>query len=519
MNVVRMCKELKPSKYAIIDVGSNSMRLVIYSEDKSGRLKEVENIKLVARLRNDLSDDLILQESGIKRLISYLHSFQEVTRFHQLKNVRCVATAAIRHATNQDEILERVKKETDFTMRVLSDYEEAYFGYIAVVQSMPFTDAITIDIGGGSTEVTLFKKRELIHYHSFPFGALTLKKQFVLGEAAIKKELQAIRAFVVEQFETLSWLKDASLPIIGIGGSARNVVRIHQESINYPLSGLHQYKMNRKDVEGVRTILAPLTIQELQKVDGLSKDRADIICPALEVFQGLADIVHSESFVLSRNGLRDGVLFEERKNKGEDVLYPSVVEQSFHELGLDYEVDTAHAKHRMDTVLLLAQKLCSEGLITASDDDLALLKQAAFVYNVGAYIDEDSGKQHTFYLLANRTINGLLHKDRIKLSLLASFKNKSFFKQNAGTFKNWFTNDELCLYQQYGAILTLANSFHSTKRNIIVDLNLKNKNDGLTITATCDKDWKPEQYQVEKQKKHLEKQIKKSISVEFVWSE
>lgn len=201
MNVVRMWEELKPNKYAIIDVGSNSMRLVIYTEDKSGRLKEVENIKLVARIRNDLSDDLMLQESGIKRLISYLHSFQEVTRFHQLKNVRCVATAAIRHAKNQDEILERVKKETDFTMRVLSDYEEAYFGYIAVVQSMPFTDAITIDIGGGSTEVTMFKKRELIHYHSFPFGALTLKKQFVAGDAATKKSYRLFELLLLNSLK------------------------------------------------------------------------------------------------------------------------------------------------------------------------------------------------------------------------------------------------------------------------------------------------------------------------------
>ena len=116
-------------KYAIVDIGSNTMRLVIYMREKSGRLKEIENVKAVVRLRNYLTEEQVLEDDGVNLLINTLHTFQEVTRHYKLDDVKCVATATIRQAINKEEILERVSKETDFAMRILSEYEEAYYGY------------------------------------------------------------------------------------------------------------------------------------------------------------------------------------------------------------------------------------------------------------------------------------------------------------------------------------------------------------------------------------------------------
>lgn len=505
---------MSPEKYAIIDVGSNTMRLVIYAKDKGGRLRERTNVKSVARLRDDLNEDGKLSEKGVQKLITYLLSFQEVTRFHKLDDVKCVATATIRHAHNQQEILDRVEAETDFKMRVLSDYEEAFYGYLAVVQSTPFEEGITIDIGGGSAELTLFKNRKIVHYHSFSFGALSLKKKFVKGESATREELEAIKTFVAEQFATLPWLENKELPIIAIGGSARNVVQIHQACVGYPLAGVHQYMMSLDELVAVRNHLQPLSFAELQKVDGLSKDRADIIEPAIEVFISLLEAVGTTNFALSRKGLRDGIFYEQFS--AENRSSPEVViEHSFREIEADFEIDTAHANQRVGTALELAIQLQREKYISLTDNDLSLIRQAAFVYNVGEYIDSESDRQHTFYLLANRTIDGLLHKDRILLSLMASFKNKSFFKQNAAAFKNWFTQEELLKARLFGAILCLADSLHITKRNIAVGMSVSSGRDALTIQVMCTAEWAPEQYQAEKQKKHLEKQLKKNIDIEF----
>lgn len=508
---------MNQEKYAIVDIGSNTIRLVIYLRDKSGRFKDIENVKAVARLRNFLSEDGMLEEKGVDILINTLQNFQEVTRHHQLEEVKCVATATVRQAKNQQEILQRVKEETDFSMRILSEYEEAYFGFLAVVNSTPFESGITIDIGGGSTELTYFKDRKLINYHSFSFGSLSLKKQFVKEDTPTKEELNILRAYIVEQFTSLEWIQNKKLPIIGIGGSARNMVQTHQEYISYPLEGVHQYMMSDKDINEVNNFLQSLSFSELQRVEGLAKDRADIIIPAIEVFKGLMDIVKTDKFALSRKGLRDGVFYEELTKEFGVSVFPNVIEESFYEIATDYNINLNHVFHVTNNAMMIAQLLNKVGLASINKQDAKLLKRGAFVYNIGTYIDSESSSQHTFYLLANRTIDGLLHRERIMIALIASFTSKAAFKRYVTPYSEWFSKEELAKYRVLGAIIKFAYSLNATKRNIIEQIDLEEKGYELLFHVTCNKDWKPEQYQVEKQKKHLEKLLKKSITVQFLY--
>ncbi len=506
---------LDREKYAIIDIGSNTMRLVIYLREKSGRLKEIENVKVVARLRNFLSNDGVLMEEGIHVLIDTLLSFREVTNHHLLHDVKCVATATIRQAKNQQAITKRVNDETDFSIRILTEYEEAYFGYLAVVNTTPFNSGITIDIGGGSTELTYFHDRKLMNDHSFPFGALSLKKQFIKGDIPTEAELIALRKFINQQFCTLEWVKDKNLPIIGIGGSARNMVQIHQEYISYPIAGVHQYLMNKDDIIQINQYLQTLTFSELQRVEGLSKDRADIIIPAVEVFHQLIEIVGSNHFALSRKGLRDGVFFEELTKEFGISVFPNVIEESFYELATDYNINLNHVFHVTNSAMMITQLLNKAGVISTSKEDEIFLKRGAFVYNLGTYIDSESSSQHTFYLLANRTIDGLFHKDRIIVALIASYTSKAGFKRYVAPYSQWFSKDELATYRILGAILKFAYSLNATKRNIIKSIELNVDQEALFFSIKCHHDWKTEQYQVEKQKKHLEKLLKKQIIISF----
>ncbi|WP_226666044.1 Ppx/GppA family phosphatase [Metabacillus litoralis] len=502
-------------KYAIIDIGSNTMRLVIYLRENSGRLKEIENVKVVARLRNYLSDDEILSDKGIDILIDTLQSFSEVTKHHQLEDVKCVATATVRQAKNNEEIVKKVRKESGLTIRILTEYEEAYYGYLAVVNTTPFDSGITIDIGGGSTEFTYFSNRELVNFHSFPFGALSLKKQFINGDIPNQEELVALKTFLLEQFQALDWLQNKKLPIIAIGGSARNLVQIHQEYVGYPIAGAHQYVMSDRDIFSVDEYLHSLSFSELQRVEGLSKDRADIIIPAIEVFKIVMEIVSTELFALSRKGLRDGVFFEELTKDIGISVFPNVLEESFYELATDYSIDLNHVFYVTNCAMNISQLLNVTGLTSINREDSLLLKRAAFVYNVGAYIDTESSSQHTFYLLANRTIDGLLHRDRIIIALIASYTSKASFKRYVTPYMHWFSKDELTKIRLLGAIIKLAYSLNATRRNIIKNIEIVSDKNELEFVVTCYKDWKPEQYQVEKQKKHLEKLLKKSILIHF----
>jgi exopolyphosphatase / guanosine-5'-triphosphate,3'-diphosphate pyrophosphatase len=502
-------------EYGIIDIGSNTMRLVIYKRDKSGRLKEIENVKIVARLREHLTEQGNISADGISQLVHTLLSFQEVTRHHQIKEVKCVATASIRQANNQEQILKEVEERTDFSMRILSEYEEAYYGYLAVINSFSIEEGITIDIGGGSTEVTYFKNREMENYHSFPFGALSLKKQFVTGVVPTEDEKQQIKTYVQKNFESLKWLKNKQVPVIAMGGSARNMAQIHQAMRGYPLADIHQYDMDLDDIKEVNQFISPLTYPQLLKVDGLSNDRADIIIPAVEVFETIVSITEAPVFLLSRKGLRNGVFYKELTKPNGLRTFNNVIDQSLFHLAQDYEVDEKHANQLSKISASIFTQLHHLQLVDYSEEEYDYLLKGASIYNFGEYVSYESSSEHTFYLLTNRMIDGMSHKERIKLALISSYKNKDLFRQFMEPYQNWFSKPEQKKMRMLGAVLKLSSSLNSTKRNIVKKVTLAFEQNRLFFHVTCIKDWKPEEYQANKQKKHLEKLLKANISIEF----
>lgn len=505
-------------EYGIIDIGSNTMRLVIYKRDKSGRLKVIENVKIVVRLRKYLTSEGILAPSGVSVLINTLLSFQEVTRFHKIEDVRCVATATVRQATNQKQIQREVENRTGFNIRILSEYEEAYYGYLAIVNTSAIEDAITIDLGGGSTEVTYFRNRELENYHSFPFGVLSLKNQFISGDIPVEAELERIKQYVQKQFESLKWLKNKQVPVIAMGGSARNLAQIHQALVEYPLSDIHQYEMTKQNIEDVKRSLSPLSFEELQKVEGLSQDRTDIILPAVEVFDRVVTVTKAPTFILSRKGLRDGVFYEEFMKPKGIMMFNNVIEESLLELAEDYEVKEHHAKHLSMIAESIFTQIKNLGLVEVNDKDYFYLKKAAAIYNFGESVYSESSSEHTFYLLTNRMVDGMKHKERIMLALIASYKNKTLFQQFVEPYKEWFSKNELKKIRLLGSILKLAYNLNATKRNIVEKLIISVENESIRMKVFCTKDWRPEEYKAEKQKKHLEKMLKVNIVIQFIKS-
>ncbi|WP_368654351.1 exopolyphosphatase [Ornithinibacillus sp. 4-3] len=501
---------MKGKHFAIIDIGSNTTRLVIYFRENNGNLKEVENVKSVSRLRSFLETDYTLNPSGVDRLIKTLKSFQEVMITYELQDIICVATATIRQAVNQAEIIDQVKKKTGLSIQILSEQEEAYYGYLAVVNSTSIKDGITVDIGGGSTEVTLFQNRELLESHSFSFGALTLK-DFFKKTIPTDKEIQLLRQYLNKQFATLPWLQDKELKLIAIGGSARNLAQIHQNLTNYPLAGLHQYEMSSKDIIEVNSYLTSLVPEKLVKVEGLSRDRADIIIPAIEVFHCLYQVVQAESLMLSRKGLRDGVFYQRLATEKGKLLFPKVIDTSIQKLIDDYHMNTTQIQHVQALMKVLFDYLKGNGLMELEKADWVLLQRASCLFHLGDYIDSEASAQHTFYLLANRTIDGLEHKDRVKLALIASYKNNTLFKQFIQPFKSWFLKKERHHFQHLGALLKFVYSLDTTKRQVVKKLTCSMEKNRLNIQLKCDGDAKPEIYQSEKHKKHLEKAIKREI--------
>lgn len=504
-------------KLAIIDIGSNTVRLVIYHKNELGKFEEKENFKSPARLRHYLNKNGILETDGVNLLVNILTEFKEILDFHEVESVRCVATATIRQAHNKIEVLTIVKEQTGFEIKILSEQEEAFYGYFAVIHTTSLADGVAIDLGGGSTEITYFRNRQLIRSHSFPFGVVSLKEQFIKGEKITIEEKEKLVQFIENSFQRLPWLQNLQVPVIAFGGSARNIAEINQNLKKYPLSGIHQYTMLPQDLKHLLHIIEMLNTAQLEKLEGLSKERSDIIFPALETFVILCDYVHSFKFMFSRKGLRDGISFKEQEGRENSTDTDRIVKASIDELTHDYNIITANS----DQVTYLAKQLYTQ-LETICGVKLAceikkLIDYSAHFYNLGHYIDSDDSSQHTFYLLANKSINGLEHKERLKLALIASFKSKALLKQYCNPFINWFTRKELEEIRIAGALTKLAAALDASKRGIVTKIKLQKASDkqNLNLTIICSGNAFVERFQSEKQVRHLEKALKKNIQLVF----
>ena len=507
---------MKNLKTAIIDIGSNTIRVVMYTYNKNEGLHEFGNIKTVARLRTHLLPTGEMSEEGIQILENTLLSFKEILNDYNVTDIKACATAAVRQATNNEEIVTRMKERTSIEINILSEEEEAYFGFLAVVNSMETPSAVTIDIGGGSTEITLYINKKLQRTHSFPFGTVSLKQRFVKGTNMNEQERLELHKFIVEQFELLDWVKGTGLPIVAIGGSARNVAQIHQQQVDYPISGLHQYEMHYDELDELKNQLGLMSFETLKQLDGLASDRADIIVPAIEVFTTLMEVVGTTNFQLSKKGLREGLIINRVLQTDQDAFDKyNVFEENARRIAVAY----GRSEEEGNTLYVLADKLykdcCKYKYFEYSDDSYELLMKAAKVYAIGEYIELDSSSQHTFYLLANQSITGMTHVDRVKLALLASYKNRDYFRRFSTPFNAWFSREELRELRDLGALLKFVYALNVSKRNIVKDVRVEPKEGKVHVFVTTCDSAVSEKYQANRTKKHLERIFRQEVEIHF----
>lgn len=484
---------------ALIDIGSNSVRLVIYENRGELGFHEIENVKIFAQLRRYVGKTGNIGQAGIRKLLDALTQFKEIMGQYPIGNTICGATATIRQAKNQDAILQTVREKTGFSIKIISEHDEAYNGYQAIVNSTPLTTGLTVDMGGGSTEISLVRNRRFQEFHSFPFGAVTLKQQFIQGNLPTKDEMKAITQFIKDQLSTLPWLSDLECPIVAIGGSARNMARAHQMLTKYPLAIEHFYEMGQKDLDSVQNALSSLSFEELQQADGIAKERADTILPAIELFRILGETVSIPGFFLSRKGFRDGLVAPDDK-----IL---TIE----------EVKTASIRNSVPKFPApdIAERICASlPGVDFTEEDLQLLRYGLPLYNIGQFIDPNMSLQHSFYYVANRTFEGFTHKEHLALALLASYHSKSQMKNHLHRFHDWFSKEERHKINILGSVIKLVENLKFKGELAPYGVTVS-ANSPIRITFQCDHCYPHLIEEANKQKKHLERALKQEIRLIF----
>jgi exopolyphosphatase/guanosine-5'-triphosphate,3'-diphosphate pyrophosphatase len=302
-------------RVAVIDLGSNSFRMVVFAPSE-GSWKRADEISAPVRIGEGMASSGRLSEAAMARALDTLQTFTARCERQGLDehSIDAVATSAIREAENGGEFLERVRLRTGLDVRVLSREQEARYGYLAAVNSTTLTDGCVLDLGGGSMQLVRVAGRLARESGSWRLGAVRMTERFLADEGpahpAKRSQLKALEAHVTRKLERAPWLASTGSRLVGLGGTVRNLAAAAERAAGLPADEVQGFLLDRDALEELIARLAALPAAERSRVPGIKQARADIVLAGALVIQGVMRAGGFDRLEVTGAGLREGIFFE-----------------------------------------------------------------------------------------------------------------------------------------------------------------------------------------------------------------
>jgi exopolyphosphatase/guanosine-5'-triphosphate,3'-diphosphate pyrophosphatase len=402
-------------RIAVIDIGSNSVRLVVYEKTSRFAFHLLNESKSKVRLsENAYKNNANLQEIPMQRTINALKDFLSIIDFYKARKTLCVATSALRDAPNRQEFIQRVRKELKLNIKVINGKKESYFGAIACANLLPCQkNALSIDIGGGSTEFSIINEKHVSNTLSLDLGTVRLKELFF----DTNKENEAID-YIDAKLEVLDDLNASSL--IGIGGTFRAISTAILKNKKHPLNKLHAFSYTAQELEEFISHLLKANEQEL-KNSGIKSDRFDIIKPGALILQRVLRKLLIKKVITSGVGVREGVFLADLLRNSKDK-FPLHYNTSVRYI-LDKHISDISFSNQLN---FLAKKIfdLTYKHLNIDKSYRKELSIAAKLYPCGNDIHFYSKNKHSYYLLQSALEYGFTHHQTTLIATLCKYAKK-----------------------------------------------------------------------------------------------
>lgn len=416
-------------RYAAVDIGSNSVRLLVAEAQPGAPPAALASERQVTRLGESVFRGGRISPEAMGLVCGVLSGMAAIYRGLDVAGVRVVATSAVRDAGNQREFLDRAAEAAGAPVEVISGQEEARLIHLGVESRWPHPNrrVLVVDLGGGSAEVILAQDGKLAEAFSRPLGALRLNEAFLKSDPPAPLELHRMDEYIEEKLAP-------AVRRIGAGGFDRAIVT--SASAAAAVCAIHRVSRSRRDTADrlraaraqVRRLFQDLCARDLaarRRVPGIGPRRAEIIIPGVAVFLRVLEDFQLPSIYYCSAGVRDGIVADlaargvgrERTHLDRDQR--RVVERMTRRYGaaLPHARKVAALAHTLFESLQPVHRLTPECA--------KLLEAAAFLHDVGHFISDTGHHKHSAYVVANSDMPGFTDLERFLVATLCRYHRKS----------------------------------------------------------------------------------------------
>jgi exopolyphosphatase / guanosine-5'-triphosphate,3'-diphosphate pyrophosphatase len=471
------------TRIAAIDIGSNSIRQIVADVTNAGAIQVVDEMKTAPRLGAGLESEGTLAPESMDRAVEALQRMATLARQLGAARIEAVATSAVRDAANATEFLERVRRETGLKIRVLDGEEEARLSYRSAIAhfDLGVGRSVVMDIGGGSLELALSAEGIIERLRSLPLGALRLSERFL--EDGRSKGLKKLRKFVREQIRVSIPVRDwRGAQLIGSGGTFTNLAGIYLTRQGVFTAGnVHAAQIPRGDVEHILDALDAMTPEERRAVPGLNPERADIIVAGLAVAAEVMARVEARDLIVSRYGIREGILLEAARVAPVIADPGSARERSVSEFAQHCHFEPLHATQVQRLALRLFDALGQR--LGLTPDDRQVLADAALLHDVGYHISYERHHKHAYHLIVHAELLGVSPTEQVLVANVARYHRGAAPKKR---HRNYGALDRPLRQRikRLAAILRVADGFDRGHVGGVDDVRVRWTQRAIRITAS-----------------------------------
>jgi exopolyphosphatase / guanosine-5'-triphosphate,3'-diphosphate pyrophosphatase len=492
-------------KIAAIDVGSNSIKVVVVDAAASDSFAVLAREKDSVRLGHETLRQGRLPPEAVARAVECIKRFRAIAEARGAERIFGVATASVREAKNAPQFIREIERKAGVELEVLSPIEEARLIGLAVAQGSGYATAsvLNIDIGGGSTEISMLREGVPEQLYSMKLGAVGLTERFLMTDPPKNKEIKALKAEVQAAFERPAReLKGARFQhATGTSGTVlaiANALRLRALSQGRQAEGAQpagdEIKIGK--LMNFNSRMLEMNYAERRTMPGISNQRSEIIIAGGHILEGAMQALKIESLRTCSWALREGVIID-RLREIEAEARPPVPDfadyrlRGVHAVGRRFGYEEPHAHQVARLAERIFDYLIRSDLAVLDRHHRTLLSAAALLHDTGYHIAHDAHHKHSLYLIRNSELTGFSEAEREVIANVARYHRGPEPKERHEEFAALDETDRATV-RSLAAILRIADAFDRRHDSRVGDLRCFRNGRAVQIelhaSANCDRE-------------------------------